>query len=85
MKSLTKRERELLLLILEGSNNAELADKVGIAKATAKIHRQHIYKKMNVDSLMALMKLFDVGPHPSLIDKLAVITPKSTQRVQFTT
>jgi DNA-binding CsgD family transcriptional regulator len=72
MKSLTKRERELLLLILEGRTNTELADKAGIAKATAKIHRHHIYKKMNVDSLMALMKLFDIGPRSPLLDNLLV-------------
>lgn len=70
MKSLTMRERELLPYILEGCSNIELADLAGIAKATAKIHRYHIYKKMNADSLMTLMKLFDIGPRSPLLDNL---------------
>ena len=79
LKLLTMRERQLLPYILEGHSNTELADHAGIAKATAKIHRYHIYKKMNADSLMALMKLFDIGPRSPLLDNLLSTTaPKKT-------
>jgi DNA-binding NarL/FixJ family response regulator len=70
LKLLTLREHDLLPLILAGYSNAELADKIGIAKATVKIHRHHIYKKMNVNSLMGLMNQFEVGPGHALLDLL---------------
>jgi len=70
LKLLTLREYDLLPLILAGYLNAELADKIGIAKATVKIHRYRIYKKMNVSSLMGLMNQFDVGPSHALLNLL---------------
>lgn len=74
VKSLTKREKELLIYILDGCSNFELAEKAGIATATAKTHRHHIYKKMKVDSLMTLMKLFDIGPRSPLLHSLLAPT-----------
>ncbi|MCP5272029.1 MAG: hypothetical protein H6932_12450 [Burkholderiaceae bacterium] len=48
--SLSPREREILALIAEGSSNKEVARELSIAKATVKIHVQHILRKLNLSS-----------------------------------
>lgn len=47
---LTKREREILQLISEGSNNKFIANKFGITSKTIEKHLEHIYKKLGVAS-----------------------------------
>lgn len=46
---LTDRELEILSLIVEGLSNSEIADKLVIAKATAKTHVHNILQKLYVD------------------------------------
>lgn len=46
---LTERELEILSLIVEGLSNSEIADKLVIAKATAKTHVHNILQKLYVD------------------------------------
>ena len=45
---LSARERELVKLILAGHPTASIARKLGIAAGTAKNHRLHIYKKLDI-------------------------------------
>ena len=47
---LTPREREVLLSILGGSRNKQIADALGISEKTVKAHRGKIMKKLNVSS-----------------------------------
>ena len=46
---LTDRELEVLALIVEGLSNSEIADRLVIAKATAKAHVHSILQKLYVD------------------------------------
>lgn len=46
--SLTKREYEVLILIAEGMNNKEIADKLFISEKTVKNHVSNIFKKIEV-------------------------------------
>lgn len=46
---LTERELEVLSLIVEGLSNVEIADRLCIAKATAKAHVHSILQKLYVD------------------------------------
>jgi DNA-binding CsgD family transcriptional regulator len=48
--SLTKRELEVLELIQEGLSNREIAEKLFISEATAKLHVRHILGKLGVRS-----------------------------------
>jgi ATP/maltotriose-dependent transcriptional regulator MalT len=43
--SLTKQEREVVISICEGYNNAEIQELLYISKATLKTHINHIYQK----------------------------------------
>jgi DNA-binding CsgD family transcriptional regulator len=45
---LSARERELVKLILAGHPTASIARKLGIAAGTAKNHRLHIYKRLDI-------------------------------------
>lgn len=53
---LTRREEEVLLLLLEGSSFATVAAKLFVSENTVKTHVRHIYRKMNVNSKQDLVK-----------------------------
>jgi LuxR family maltose regulon positive regulatory protein len=48
--SLTAREREVFALLGEGRTNREIADELVISEFTAKVHVQHVLKKLGVRS-----------------------------------
>lgn len=49
IESLTKREYEVLILIAEGLNNKDIADKLYISEKTVKNHVSSIFKKLDVN------------------------------------
>lgn len=51
---LTKRERQILDLVLELKNNKYIADELKISKRTAEVHRFNLMKKLEVKNLMEL-------------------------------
>ena len=53
---LTQREREIVQLLAEGKSNKEVASALGISMKTAETHRAAIMKKLNLDSLAALVR-----------------------------
>lgn len=52
--NLTKREVQILNLVLEGLSNQEIADSLNISKRTAEVHRFNLMKKMDVKNPMEL-------------------------------
>ena len=51
---LTKRERQILDLVLELKNNKDIAEELQISKRTAEVHRFNLMKKLEVKNLMEL-------------------------------
>lgn len=49
IESLTKREYEVLILVAEGLNNKEIANKLFISEKTVKNHVSNIFKKIKVN------------------------------------
>ena len=47
---LTKREMEVLELLVQGLNNREIAEELVVSRATAKAHVSHILAKMDVSN-----------------------------------
>lgn len=51
---ITKREKEILKLLLTGKGNKEIAETLEISKRTAEVHRFNLMKKLKVKNLMEL-------------------------------
>jgi len=51
---ITKREKEILKLLLSGKGNKEIAETLDISKRTAEVHRFNLMKKLKVKNLMEL-------------------------------
>jgi DNA-binding CsgD family transcriptional regulator len=54
--SLTKREREVLVLIAEGNSTKETAARLRISYKTADSHRTHILEKLRVHETASLVR-----------------------------
>jgi DNA-binding NarL/FixJ family response regulator len=52
--TITKREKEILKLLLSGKGNKEIAETLDISKRTAEVHRFNLMKKLKVKNLMEL-------------------------------
>nr|WP_313064457.1 response regulator [Paraburkholderia sp. LEh10] len=59
LATLTPREREVMTHVVAGRLNKQVADNLGIAEATIKIHRARVMTKMQAESLADLIHLVD--------------------------
>jgi DNA-binding NarL/FixJ family response regulator len=53
---LTEREREILKLMTEGKNNADITSELDISIKTFETHRRHILKKLRLSNLAELTR-----------------------------
>ena len=53
---LTERELEILKLIVQEYNNAEIADKLFISERTVETHRKNMIRKFNTKTIVGLIK-----------------------------
>ena len=58
--TLSSREREVMLLVVAGRLNKQIANDIGIAEATVKVHRTHVMSKMKARSFPDLCRMADV-------------------------
>jgi len=64
--SLTPREREVLPLVLAGLLNKVIADRLGAAETTVKIHRGRVMEKMGARSVAELVRMSErLGVQPA--------------------
>ena len=54
---LTRREREVMNLVIAGKPNKIIADDLGISPKTVEIHRGRVMEKLQVDSVAELVRL----------------------------
>lgn len=54
--SLTKREKEIITLIVSGYNNPQIAETLFIARSTVEQHRKNINRKLEIKTFAQLMK-----------------------------
>ena len=55
-KSLTKREKEILQLLVKGRTSLEMADQLKISRYTIDTHRKNIHKKLGIKTNTGLVK-----------------------------
>jgi FixJ family two-component response regulator len=66
-ESLTPREREVCIWLVQGLLNKDIAVKLGTTDATIKVHKARVMSKMHVDSVQMLVKKYlesDLAHHP---------------------
>jgi FixJ family two-component response regulator len=56
---LTPRERAILIQVLEGRLNKQIAGEMGITETTVKVHRSNMMRKIKVASLAELCRMAD--------------------------
>ena len=57
--SLTAREQEVISMVVAGMLNKQIADQLGTAESTTKIHRSRAMKKMHAQSLAELVRIME--------------------------
>jgi FixJ family two-component response regulator len=57
---LSSREREIMLRVLAGRLNKQIANDIGISESTVKVHRVNLMRKMKARSLPELSRMADL-------------------------
>ncbi len=61
ISSLSDRELEVLTHVITGAMNKQIADRLGIAEKTVKVHRGRVVQKLEVVSVAELVRLCDLA------------------------
>jgi FixJ family two-component response regulator len=57
--TLTERERQILVLVVIGRANKQIAAELHLSEMTVKVHRGHVMRKMRAGSLPELVRMAD--------------------------
>lgn len=55
-QALSRRERQVLALIVEGKTSSDIADSLRIAQSTVEVHRRNMMRKLQVHGIANLIK-----------------------------
>ncbi len=59
LETLTVRERQVFALVATGLLNKQIADEIGVAEITVKVHRGQVMKKMGARTIVDLVRMAD--------------------------
>jgi RNA polymerase sigma factor (sigma-70 family) len=60
LDTLSPREREVMLHVVAGRLNKQIANDIGIAESTVKVHRTNLMRKMKTRSVPELSRMADI-------------------------
>ena len=63
-QQLSSRELQIAELIVKGSTNKDIAEKLSISVRTVEVHRAHVFEKLNVKNAIELVTAFGAGVPP---------------------
>jgi FixJ family two-component response regulator len=67
--SLTRRERDVVTMVVSGALNKHIADQLGVSENTVKAHRMRVMDKLQARSLPELVKMIErLDAHSALRD-----------------
>ena len=72
VRSLTSREREVLIRIADGMSNKEIAEVLGLGVRTVETHRERAMRKLNIHSVAGLTKYALAQGWVGLADEMRV-------------
>jgi FixJ family two-component response regulator len=58
-RALTAREQEVMILVVAGLLNKQIASEIGASEATVKVHRGNVMHKMQAGSVVDLVRMAD--------------------------
>jgi FixJ family two-component response regulator len=58
-RALTAREQEVMILVVAGLLNKQIASEIGASEATVKVHRGNVMYKMQAGSVVDLVRMAD--------------------------
>jgi len=58
--TLSSREQEIMLHVMAGRLNKQIAHDIGIAESTVKVHRANLMRKMKARSLPELSRMANI-------------------------
>jgi len=62
LETLTRRQRDVLLCLMRGATNREIADQLGLKEVTVKVHLKGVYRKLGVANRTQAVRLaLDAG------------------------
>jgi len=65
--ALSRREREVMALVVSGRLNKQVGGELGISEITVKAHRGKVMRKMKAGSVADLVKMAGKCPHHRLV------------------
>ena len=57
LNQLTKREMQIVEMLRDGLSSKEIAEKLSISNRTVEVHRYNIFRKLEVNNVVSLIKL----------------------------
>lgn len=57
--ALTPRQQDVMALVVQGRLNKQIAAELGLSEITVKIHRGHVMRRMEADTLADLIRMAD--------------------------
>jgi FixJ family two-component response regulator len=60
--SLSAREAQIARLVSQGYMNQQIANQLGIAERTVKLHRMHMMRKLGAANVIELIRILDAIP-----------------------
>jgi FixJ family two-component response regulator len=78
LDALSRRERDVLGLVIRGRTNKQVAQELGISEKTVKFHRSGVMKKMRAGSLAELVRQADRVAFPTVSSSLEAAGRRSS-------